>query len=93
MPSLVHEKVEELYQFVSGSCVASLDARSRAGMVLDAQGLQKCMRDAFLVLAESLDASFDLGKALSETRGMSTIGAWWERKSHSYRAALYSGTR
>ncbi|KAK0631476.1 hypothetical protein B0T14DRAFT_3900 [Immersiella caudata] len=63
MPSLVHEKVKQLYQSVSKACVASLDRRSRARMVLDVQDLQSSLRDAFCVFAESLDASFDFGKA------------------------------
>ncbi len=63
MPSLVHEKVEQLYRSVSKACVASLDARSRARMVLDIEDLQDYMRDAFCVFAESLEASFDFGKA------------------------------
>ncbi|KAK1756460.1 acyl transferase/acyl hydrolase/lysophospholipase [Echria macrotheca] len=63
MPSLVHEKVEQLYQSVSKACLASLEGRRRARMVLDIQDLQNYLRDAFSVFAESLDSSFDFGKA------------------------------
>lgn len=63
MPSLVHEKVKQLYQSISKACVASLGARSRARMVLDVQDLQTYLRDAFSVFAQSLEASFDFGKA------------------------------
>lgn len=63
MPSLVHEKVKQLYQSLSTACAASLDGRGRARMVLDVQDLQNYLRDAFSVFAESLEGSFDFGKA------------------------------
>ncbi|KAK1832963.1 acyl transferase/acyl hydrolase/lysophospholipase [Podospora conica] len=63
MPSLVHEKVKQLYDSVSKASVASLDARGRARMVLDVQDLQNYMRDAFSVFGETLEASFDFGRA------------------------------
>jgi hypothetical protein len=63
MPSLVHEKVKQLYHSVSKASVASLDARGRARKVLDVEDLQNYMRDAFLVFGETLEASFDFGRA------------------------------
>ena len=63
MPLLVHETVKQLYQSISNDCVASLGARSRARMVFDVEDLQTYLRDAFFVFAQSLDASFDFGKA------------------------------
>jgi len=63
MPSLVHAKVKQLYSSVSKACVTSLNARSRARMVLDVEDLQTYLRDAFCVFAQSLEASFDFGKA------------------------------
>jgi len=64
MLSLVHKKVKQLYESISIACLASLDARNRARMVLDAQDLECYMRDAFSVFAESFEASFDFGKTL-----------------------------
>ncbi|KAK4446666.1 acyl transferase/acyl hydrolase/lysophospholipase [Podospora aff. communis PSN243] len=63
MPSLVHDKVNELYQSVSKACAASLDRRRTARVVLDIQELQSYVREAFSVFAQSLEGSFDFGKA------------------------------
>jgi hypothetical protein len=63
MPSLVHQKVKQLYESISKACEASLEGRRRARMVLDVQDLQNYLRDAFSVFAERPDASFDFSKA------------------------------
>ena len=58
-PQLVHDRVKELQKLIARDCTAAQSARSRAGMLLDMEGLQAYMHEAFLTFSGKLDSAFD----------------------------------
>ncbi|KAH6848113.1 hypothetical protein B0I37DRAFT_376721 [Chaetomium sp. MPI-CAGE-AT-0009] len=62
-PQLVHDRVKELQALIAKSCNEAQMARSRAGMLLEIEGLQTFMHEAFSTFAEKLDSPFDFIKS------------------------------
>lgn len=69
---LVHDRVKELQKLIAGSCTAAQTARSRAGLLLEIEGLQTYMHEAFSTFSEKLDSPFDFIKASLLMSSLST---------------------
>lgn len=61
-PQLVHDRVKELQTLIAKSCTEAQITRSRAGILLEVEGLQTYMHEAISAFSAELDSPFDFIK-------------------------------